>query len=64
MCSSDLLRLGGEALPVLGGELGRVRIEPLLERDDLVLDEATHLGAQGAQLLRERETGEDRHARG
>ena len=55
------LGLGGEAHEVLARDLGRVGIEGLLERDDLVVDEPSDLIAEQAQLLREGEAGEHRH---
>jgi len=58
------LGLGGEAHEVLARDLGRVRIDGLLERDDLVLDEPADLIAEQAQLFREREAGEHRHGGG
>ena len=58
------LRPGGQPLVVLLGKAGRVGIEPLLERNDLLADEATDLLAQHAQLVRQREAGKHRHGPG
>jgi len=55
------LGLGGKAHEVLARDLGRVGIDGLLERNDLVLDEPPDLIAEQAQLFREREAGEHRH---
>src|SRR5204863_9179559 len=52
------LRLGRQTFPVLFGEARGVGIEALLERDDLLADEATDLFAQDAQLVGQREAGE------
>ena len=55
---------GGQALVVLVGKARRVGIERLLERDDLLANEAPHLLAQQAQLVRQREAGKRRHGPG
>ena len=44
--SPAALVLRGEALEVLLGDAGRVRIEPLLERNDLLADETPDLLAK------------------
>ncbi len=61
---SGRLGLGGEAQEVLAGDLGRVRVEGLLEGDDLLLHESADLLAQQAQLLRKREAREHGHGCG
>src|SRR5262249_10973146 len=55
------LRLAREALEVLIGNAGRIRIEPLFERNDLLADEASNLLAEPAQLVRHGESGKQRH---
>ena len=58
-----LFRLAREADEVFAGNLRSVRIEALLEGDDLLLDEATDLLADGAQLIGQREAREHGHGR-
>src|SRR5205823_5937398 len=55
------LGLGRQTLPVLLGQARRVGIEPLLERDDLLADEAADLLADQPQLVGQREAREGRH---
>jgi hypothetical protein len=55
------LGLGREAQEILARNLGRVRIDGLLERDDLVGDESPDLIAEQAQLLRNGEAREHGH---
>src|SRR5262249_2246211 len=57
------LRLARHALEVLVGNAGRVGIEPLLERNDLLADEPSNLLPEPAQLVRHRESGKQRHRR-
>src|SRR2546422_832811 len=50
-----------QTLEVLVGNARRVGIEPMLERDDLLADEAPNLLADEPQLVGQREAGEGRH---
>jgi hypothetical protein len=61
---SGRLRLGGEAGPVVLRQSGRVGVERLLERDDLVTDEAADLLADCPYLVGQREAGKRRHGPG
>jgi hypothetical protein len=51
------LGLGRQPLKVLGGDVGGVRVDALLDRDDLVADEAPHLFAQEVELVGQLEAG-------
>ena len=55
--SPAALVLAERRVEVLVGNAGGVGVEPLLERDDLVADEATDLLAEAAQLVGQREAG-------
>src|SRR5499425_2220458 len=55
------LGLGGEARKILIGDVGSVGVERALERDDLVLDEASDLLAEQLELVGQRESLERGH---
>src|SRR5439155_1070578 len=57
------LGLGHEPAIVVRGQLGGVRIDALLDGDDLVTDEAAHLGREGQELVGEPEAVERGHRR-
>src|SRR5262249_38699663 len=55
------LGLGGETREILVGDVGSVRVERALERDDLVLNEAPDLLAEQLELIGQRESLERGH---